>query len=460
MLTGVLVATLAGVLFAPRGVSGAGLRALVRGLLADILERMAEQARQGRAHGPDGAKIARIASIEEGLDSQFPGAKRDTRSTRAVLIAAMAVLLQRGGKLSARLACAENLSAAAADLRARRTEEAAWRIAKSAELALSHAPGVAEALQNLAEALHAWEPKAGGLSRRKPLPLILHRDFIGARQAGLRAALALGLAGAFWLVSGWGAGHFLLLGLSIMISLFSTFENPARMMRPVIAGQICAITAVFLCRWLIWPHLDAEWQQVAVLLPFILFGALLLAHPKTGALSFDYNMVFLLLMQPQLPLEGTPLDTAFMGMAVVLGPATALVVYLLVYPTDLATRHATLLRMMQRDLADLARAPRAWEHRQSWRARLYHRTLRLIRLEERRGKAREAAVALAEQHLQLGHQVMQLHRHLENEPLGDSPRRAARLALARMARLESAPEKAAPALSAALTRLGAREAEG
>lgn len=150
-------------------------------------------------------------------------------------------------------------------------------------------------------------------AREAAFPVILHRDRVMARESALRATGALLLAGAFWQATGWEAGAFLMLGLSVMVSLFSTFEDPGAVLPHVWLGQACGVLAALACRWLVWPLAGGEAQLILMMAPFILIGPLLMAHRRTGAMSFDYNMGLLLMLQPHWPLAGSLAGSLQMG---------------------------------------------------------------------------------------------------------------------------------------------------
>lgn len=447
VLTGVLVATLAGIFFAQGASARAALRAPVRELLADILTGLATQ-RPGEAT----AQLGRLAALEEGLDPHAAGSwrsRQEIRATRAVLIAAIAVLLPQAGR-SLSDAMNAPLRAAAAALRAGDLPAATEALAQAASLAQG---ALAEALIDLRRALAAWDGTAPTPGTEPPAPVILHRDWIGAREAMVRAGGTLLAVGALWQLTGWSSGNLMLLGLSVMISLFSTFESPAQMMRWVFLGQCAGVAAMLACRWLVWPFASTEAQLLALMMPFILAGSLLVGHRRTGAISFDYNMVFLLLMQPHLPLTGSFGHSVMAALGVMSAPLVAWAMYALVYPANLKRRIDTLVRMIWRDLADLARDPSALAHRPVWRARLYHRTLRLVRMTERYGRAHDQAMDLGLAALEAGQTIMRLHARLAAPDLEPRERRALQLWLARAGQIEQRPARGQAALARAAARL-------
>ena len=463
VLTGVIAAAVVGYLLAPAA-DGSGLRRRVRALLADLLERAAEPS-AAITPETDRALLSRIAEIEEGLDPHAAGSirsRRDVRATRALLIAAIPTLLWRRGKgldfddptIAARLI------AAAQALRADDLPGARAAL-HGAINAASFAPatGLGDTLRPLATALDRWTEPDSPLAQAPAVPVVLHRDWVGAREAALRATGSLALFGAIWLITGWSMGGYMLLGLSIMLSLISTFDNPTQFLRFVLIGQVYGVIGALVCRWLVWPLATSEMELILMMIPFILLGAPVMGHHRTTANSFDYNMVVLLLLQPHLPLHGTFGSSVAMGLAVVAAPITAIVAYRLIYPAGLRRKVDTLLSAMLRDLTDLAADSGALTHRPVWQARLYHRTLRLVRLSERSARAHLQALEASLALLNLGHAAMRCHEILRDDSAPVSRKRAARTALARIARMQARPDRAEGALSQLEHRLAGEDAE-
>src|SRR5690606_36106062 len=57
---------------------------------------------------------------------------------------------------------------------------------------------------------------------RRAHPGVRHRDWIGAREAGVRSLAVMLLMGAVWIVTGWSTGPYLMLGAAVMTSVFSS----------------------------------------------------------------------------------------------------------------------------------------------------------------------------------------------------------------------------------------------
>ena len=128
--------------------------------------------------------------------------------------------------------------------------------------------------------------------------MVLHSDWLGARRAMLRASAAIAIVGLLWVASGWSGGAYMLLGMSIMLTVFSGFENPSATMRHVTLGQAMGVLVALACQWLVWPFASSQAGLVWLMLPFVFVGALLFSHQRTALSGYDCNMVLLLLLQP------------------------------------------------------------------------------------------------------------------------------------------------------------------
>ncbi len=459
VLTGVVVATLVGYFFARR-TDEADLRGRIRRLLADLLRHLADPdpaPHDGRRY------LSGLAAIEDGLDPHAAGSvrsRREIRATRGVLLAVVPLLLRSDYRSPLPPATAARLVSAAAALE--RDDLTAAEELLEELLEADDTPELRDVLGGLAAALRSWAaaltPGPAKAARLKAPPVVLHRDWIGAREAGVRAGGAMLLFGGIWLATGWEAGAFMLLGLSVMISLFSTFESPAITMRHVFAGQALGVVAALICRWLVWPGAAGEAEQILLMFPFIMLGPLLVAHRRTVIAATDFNMIFLLLSQPRFPLTGDIGESLVLGLAVLAGPLTAWAGYLLVFPINLQRRQQHLMAMMRRDLARIASTPQALAHRPIWQARIYHRVLRLTRISERLARAEERAFTTNRAVLLLAQAALRCHELLGSAGTPRATGKAAKLMLARLARIGIDPEGAAATFRRSARRLEKEDA--
>lgn len=276
---------------------------------------------------------------------------------------------------------------------------------------------------------------------------VLHREWLLARRAMLRAVVAMLAVGAIWVATGWEMGAFMMLGSAIMLSIFSTFENPAAMLRHVFVGHLLGAGFALVCRWLIWPFAHGPFEMIIAMMPFILLGAPLFVHRLSQRMAFDYNMVFLLLLQPAWPPAMSFSHSVMAGLAVVTGPLVGLIAFHLIYPVDSRRRYEAVRFSMIDDLEHLAAGAMSGTHRREWRALLHHRILLAVYWGERAalapGRLAEDALAL----LSVGEAIAHLGDAAAN-PSTSRLKRRVMATLERLHRVGSDPVLAARTLSA------------
>jgi hypothetical protein len=180
-------------------------------------------------------------------------------------------------------------------------------------------------------------------------------------------------------------------------------------MRHVVVGQIFGVIAALTCHWVLWPLATAEWQMIAMVIPFILFAPLLVGHRKTVFASFDYSMVSLLLLSPQFPLTGSFMLSLGQSLAVLSGPIIAIFAYRYVFPVSLSRRVDHLVHLMLSDIQRQASDEKALTRRTTWRARFYHRSLILLRQASASNRYRGKAHDINRAILTLGQLIMRCH---------------------------------------------------
>ena len=217
---------------------------------------------------------------------------------------------------------------------------------------------------------HVGPDSGRGTDKLSGVPVVLHRNWAGAWRATVRASLVLVAIGLIWVATGWSAGPFLLLGVSIMASLFSIFDNPAGVMRFVFVGQVCGASAALACHLLVWPLAGSELQVILLTAPFILAAALFFSHQRVLPIAFDYAVASLLLLHPAYPLTGSFMEMLAGALAVVAAPLIGMFAYRFIFPVDDRRRLATLVVMMVHEVQDMARAADTAKRRSVWRARL------------------------------------------------------------------------------------------
>ncbi|MBS0519039.1 MAG: FUSC family protein [Proteobacteria bacterium] len=449
VLVGVLVALLVGLAFGTRQADEIVGRS--RRLTARVLRDMAASL-DGAARDVEReqhAILAEMAAIDEGLDPHGAGSlrsRRSARTMRSILVAQVAALLwlrrHDGGEVDRAVAAALRRAADALERNAS-PSTLVGTLEEAEALTCGHGAlhravaGLAAAIRDrMAFRDQSIEPPA---ARH---PVVLHRDWITARHTLLRTFGTLLAVGALWVATGWSGGAYVMLGTTVMLSLFSTFDTPAAIMRHVLIGQIFGAAAAIACRWLVWPAAENGLQLVLLMMPFVLFGALPFAHRRTTASGTDFNMILLLLLQPAFPLSGT--IGHFLGMAagVIAAPIIALAAFRLVLPTDPRRRMDRLVTMMVHELQSMAADGDAARHEQVWRARLCHRLLTLVRWMEKADARKPSAAAGSMTVMQLAECVRNLHDLATAPDLPRPVRRRAIAALARLRRIGRDPVRA------------------
>jgi uncharacterized membrane protein YccC len=462
---GVVVALAIGWIFASHAPEGS-LSMQVRRLTARMLRNAAHAIGQGQGDGEaeQRAILSELAVIDDMLEPHAAGSLRLRRSARAIrtLISAhvSAILWLRGAGMARDIGLTTALGRVADALDAHEPG-AVLDIALDDAVSAARAHPEGAVIVELMHAIRGWvsDPVSDGstVAIAQALP-VLHRDWVGAFEAGVRACGTMLAVGIVWLLTGWSIGPFMMLGVSVMASLFSTADNPVHIVRFVLFGQIFGAVGAIALRWLAWPHAGSEVELVLMMLPFMLIGPFIQSHRNSAPMGFDYNMVLLLLSHPAWPLAGSFGNSLAMAGAIASGPIIAIVAYRLVFPTDIRRRRKTLIAMMIRELEVMAGSSNVAEHRSVWEARLKHRVLRLVRWTDRIGQNGRSAAEDGLSVLTVGNAILHVDELLRDHLLDP---RAARMLKAMQRRLKSLhrlPERAARVLEIAAVRLSSEPA--
>nr|WP_284147781.1 MULTISPECIES: FUSC family protein [Pseudomonas] len=188
--------------------------------------------------------------------------------------------------------------------------------------------------------------------------LAAHRDLPLALLFGSRSALAFLAMSSFWLATAWPAAPGGLVLTCVVCSLFASRENGAQIGLSFLRGILLAIPVAFLVGQILLP----QWSSFAMLclgmgVP-LFFGALGMAHPRTGATATSYCLHFIVLVAP---LNIMHFDVAAMlnsAQAMLLGVGAAVLAFRLLvlrHPAWLGRRlrkatQGDLVRLTRRDL--------------------------------------------------------------------------------------------------------------
>ena len=207
---------------------------------------------------------------------------------------------------------------------------------------------------------------------------VLHRDWVAARQAMLRTFCVLGGIGLFWYYSASPVGGFVMLGTSVMLSLFSTFEAPAQLMKRMVIWQTIGLAASLLVKGYFWQHASSEGECVLIMSLFILPVIIPMASTRFCVGAMDYVMMYLLLSNIQYPVELQLATSLPLGVAAVGGTMVALLAFLLIFPTNGSKRISRIRGAIYHDLQRIRHIDDDASKIAFIHSRAQHRLLKLV----------------------------------------------------------------------------------
>jgi len=299
---------------------------------------------------------------------------------------------------------------------------------------LSHLDGALEDWRDILQDRRDNEPR---------LVLNFHRDLRAAWINGLRAFLAVGATGAFWIASAWTHGPLALVFVSVLMSLFSSQPHPDRIGWSFLkAGSIAFFLAV-ICKYYVLP-MSSEFEFLAVTLAFILVPlGLVMANPSTLAAAGGFSFVFVTLVRPLNPMAYDLTDTLNTGLAVLVGVMFGTFAYILIFPPDpLAARRYVTYRIRW-GLEQLARiSPVLPASFSRWETRMYDRVSRLNDPQNLSGTPTDEWLDAGLGALTLGNEILRLRRWLATERLSAELHMAVNKTIDAFGRFFSEPQRA------------------
>lgn len=385
-----------------------------------------------------------------GISASFRSYRRNARNMLGALLSMLAVGRYDAESLTRRQ-LPQGRASGWSDALTRRLQELAtelerdpgpeWcRMAKAlaAETTL-HLPLLGRALYRLAATLEVVLARhAENGANESPLHLIRHRDWQQAGRAAFRGGLVIAAVGLVWSLTGWSKGPLMLMALSIMISIFSNKEHPAKFVGNIFIGAAIGSALAVFCRLVLLDGVANFTVTAAVIAPFILLGAYAMQHRRTVIPATDATLFFIFVNQPGVPVTVAAADLAIGAVAMVLGVAAAWIGYTFLVPVNPALRMRSLLAAMAKDIARMsAQANRG--SRERIRGKLQHRVIRLVALARNFDITPAAVVSGAIAVLALTASIERLREKLEHEELSPQGARRLRETLAQIARMAQTP---------------------
>jgi uncharacterized membrane protein YccC len=313
--------------------------AQARSLLSRVLRRIEGGPQVAQGSDSDPSIVAAIGAFDRMIDEQAAGSIRG-RADALRLRHISGILLE----LMALAPSAHYRIPAAVD---RQDDPQQWAPLLAANTASGGQRALANALGDLALAL---EPDRRSAWRH------FHPDFdvVAAFRAASRPVLALVIAAALWLSTGWQAGAMMAMTAVLFASLFSSHDHGNDMVIQVLIGTLAGAAAGLLARLFLLPYADGLLPTLVCITPFLLAAAWLMRQRATAKMAIDMAMTFLLTAQP-----GTAPVTLVVAIAeaaaIVAGVFIAVAMFWLILPSTpdvrsrlLASRIARLARLIGR----------------------------------------------------------------------------------------------------------------
>ncbi|AWK88337.1 FUSC family protein [Azospirillum thermophilum] len=285
---------------------------------------------------------------------------------------------------------------------------------------------------------------AAGAVRSGPA---LHVDYRRAAVNGLRAAIALLMICAIWIVTAWPNGLTAVVIVGVLCSLFASRDNPVAVSREFIKGAAPAALAAFCVSFLVLPHLSGFPLLAAALFPFLFGAGLAMVNPRMVGRGTAFGIFFISLTAPRNAMGYDPAAFLNNAMALFTGMAIAVTAYAVIFPSDRRRIVDRLIDGMIRELRRLAADP-VLPRRRRFEHRMYDRINLLLTgapPAEVEGLLRGGLAALT-----VGLEMARLRRLLPQLP--DGPAGAVRALLSALSAQLSAPPGTAPAAAAEAAR--------
>jgi uncharacterized membrane protein YccC len=131
-------------------------------------------------------------------------------------------------------------------------------------------------------------------------------SWIAAGVAGLRAAIVMGLLGAFWIATAWPSGATLVLTAAATCALASSAPQPARMSSQMAVGTILASLVGMVLVFGVFPHIDGFPMLCVALAPALAFGVFLTTRPQYAGYGMGYCIFLCFLAGPDNVMQYNP----------------------------------------------------------------------------------------------------------------------------------------------------------
>jgi uncharacterized membrane protein YccC len=297
-------------------------------------------------------------------------------------------------------------------------------------------------LDQVADALAGLD----SLQRRRPreveVRLLAYFNPVTAWRNGVRAALAISMAGLFWIASAWPSGATMLTILGPICALLALTESAAAGSVAFFKGTVIALAAAFLCTYGILPQTAGFPLLMISLAPFLAGGIIATRIPRFAPLATPFLIFFNTAVGATNPMRFDLAATLNSDLALLLGAGCAVLAFRVLLPPNPLAEARVLFHSIRNDVQRLARTrfmpPRlVFEHLQ------HQKLVRMSRRLASRPTERALATSNGATAVMIGRLLAQLKRAAVDATLPAVARDAAARSVAACRRLLVAPEAAA-----------------
>lgn len=154
----------------------------------------------------------------------------------------------------------------------------------------------------------------------------LHRDYGVAVRGGISAFLAIFIAGAMWIITGWKYGYMVASLTSICVCIMASMDNPVPALKIFIRATFYTAVVVFVYSFGVLPYVTEFWQLALVLAPFIIFCVSLFPHPPLSSLALPLLMCSIMELNLRNTYVFDQIATLDGSLANLMGPSIAAIV--------------------------------------------------------------------------------------------------------------------------------------
>jgi uncharacterized membrane protein YccC len=172
-------------------------------------------------------------------------------------------------------------------------------------------------------------------------------DPVVAFLTGARTTVAILLVSVFWIATAWPNGASAIMMAAIVSALFAPAPDPALAVKMALIGNLAGFIVALLCKFFVLTSLDGFGLLCAGIVPFMLVGPFLTLNPKLATIGLGYSTMFCFMIAPTNMMQYDPANSVNFGSALMLGVATAAVIFATFAPVTgvwLKRRTARLLR--------------------------------------------------------------------------------------------------------------------